>query len=331
VQLEHLGRRAWKIQDLARSRCAMGQPRPMRDRFAARLDLHDQDQLGWGLLGQALLDRGLFDRASTGQRRGRWTGPAAPEQGQTQKAALHGSGVYVKRTRSILEPIAFGLWHPESMRTHAAVLGLVTLVGCGPTLRSGPLYPGRGSSEPSLRCLPDPDIADVEYTRHLREGLALAEESFSLGHPAPPAARDSATLTIWADGPFQTWLTMKTRAVEAARRELDAAAEENHRQRIIAGAVVGMMYEDVARVLGSVPGPVDLEGEPEIRRVYESTLHMQSEPYFSIAERAYEACAANARQPQSMRHWTSFCRERRRNLPGHELASGESEVEVVRE
>jgi hypothetical protein len=212
-----------------------------------------------------------------------------------------------------------------------ALVGLVlALSACGgPRMREGELYAGRASSEPSMECLPDPDIHDDVLTEHMQFGMRLAGESFAVPAPPPPATRNAMALEEWSTTELRPWLERKTAAIEAARRELDAAAEENHRQRIMSGAIVGLMYEDVARVLANVPAPDDLDDEPEILDIYRQTLVSQSRPFVETARRGYVACARNATEPATMRHWIPFCEAREAELPSPDLASGETEVEVV--
>jgi hypothetical protein len=185
-----------------------------------------------------------------------------------------------------------------------------------------------------MECLPDPDVSERALTRTMRFGWTLAEESFLVPPPEAPHDATAQDLRLWSDQVLAPWLQRKTHTIEAARHELDRAAEENHRQRIMGGAIVGLMYEDVGRVLRAIPAPEELESEPEIREVYRDILRSQARPYLEEARRAYSACAQNAVQPPSMRHWSRFCSEREQNLPTsdvvpNDLESGETEVEVV--
>lgn len=169
-----------------------------------------------------------------------------------------------------------------------------------------------------MECLPDPDVTDDFFTAHMQRGRELAIASFSVPDPAIPADHTAATLTAWADGPLRQWIQQKTHAVDAAREELDLAAEENRRQRIIGGAIVGLMHEDVGRIIVSVPVPDDLANEPEILDAFQHVIDGQAAPYFRLARAAYRACALNAVSPEGMQHWSSFCRQRMDRLPGSE-------------
>lgn len=218
------------------------------------------------------------------------------------------------------------------MRASIVWVALVTACG-GAQARSGPLDPGQVDASPSIECLPDPDVERDSLTRRMRFGWTLAEESFSVPPPAPPSDRSALNLETWSEQVLSPWLERKTHTIEAAREELDRAAEENHRQRIMGGAIVGLMYEDVARVLRNIPPPEELHDEPEIQELYQEILQSQARPFLEHARRAYSACAQNAVQPASMRHWSRFCSGRERNLPARSgitgPASGETEVEVI--
>lgn len=215
---------------------------------------------------------------------------------------------------------------PALRATLAAACG--ALLACAS--RSGALHPGRIDGPPGMEALPDADVPEQALSERMRFGLQLAAESFAVAAPAPPPSRRALDLEDWSDGPLRAWIERKTRAIEAARRELDAAAEESHRQRIVGGAVVGLMYEDVARVLSSVPVPEDLDDEPDILAAYRDVIRMQVRPFLETARRAYHACAANATEPPGMRHWSRFCRGRLDGLPGaDEPTAGDTRVEVL--
>jgi len=222
------------------------------------------------------------------------------------------------------------------MRAFILVALTAWLAGCGPGLqmRPGPLNPGRSEADPTMECLPDPDIRQESMTRRMRFGWTLAEESFLIPPPEAPNDHGADSLEQWSEEVLSPWLTRKTHTIEAARRELDEAAEQTHRQRIMGGAIVGLMYEDLARVLRAIPAPHELDDEPEIQEVYQNVLRSQAAPYLEHARRAYSACAQNGIRPESMRHWSRFCTAREDRLPGQsraaeQLRSGETVVEVI--
>lgn len=223
------------------------------------------------------------------------------------------------------------------MRTTVRVLvfgASILAVGCGGSgaNQRSDVFLGRTDGTASMRCLPETDVPTSELTVHAQRGLELAEASFTYEPPPAPASRAARDLTAWSDGPLRTWLAQKTHAIDLARRELDLAADENHRQRILGGAVVGLMYEDVARFLRSVPAPVDLDSEPEILAIYGNLIRSQARPFLELSRAAYRACSLNADRPPGMRHFATFCRERLDGLPESDAPRpGTTEVEVVRD
>ncbi len=162
----------------------------------------------------------------------------------------------------------------------------------------------------------------------------LAEQALELPDP-PPAPMDPTveSLGAWTDTCLQPWLADKNRLVTAARRELDSAAEERLEQRILAGALDGLLHEDVARVLLSIPVPREIaEEEPEIEEAYRYVIAGQAEPYLARSRAAYRACAANARAGERYLAFERFCSQRRASLPMSHREQAEGTVlEVIRE
>jgi len=194
---------------------------------------------------------------------------------------------------------------------------VVVFLGCGASASTAlPPQPGDAEADPRMITLPSADVPAEELTQTMRFGLALAEEAFGVEMPPPPPGGATADLEQWAEGDLRAWLELKSRTVDAARRELDTAAEESHRQRIMAGAVVGLMYEDVARRLSSLPVPAELASDPEIATIFREVIDAQASPFLIHARRAYGACAANADGgPEAMAHWAPYCGRRRSRLP----------------
>lgn len=218
-----------------------------------------------------------------------------------------------------------------------ALLALVA-AACGAPQAAAPAaepLDGDPDAPPSMEVLPSDDRIPGELTEKMRFAWTLAAESFELAPPRrpPPGAR-MQDLQRWSDEELQRWLARKNQLVEAARAELNVAAEETHAQRVWAGALVGLMYEDIARVLLDVPMPLELRREPDIARVYREVVVAQARPYLDHARRAYRACELNGRRRgYRLRRWSRLCEERRVRLPDVDLVPGESSttVEVIRE
>lgn len=173
---------------------------------------------------------------------------------------------------------------------------------------------GDAHGVPSLNALPTDGIDRTDFTADMSHGWDLAKQAFAERVPETPATRDSATLTAWSEGPLAAWIHHRSEVVEVARRELDDAAEESSEQRIVGGAIVGLMYEDVGRAILGIPVPDELEREPEIAAAYRDVIAFQASPWVEHARRAYRACRENARI-HDIAPYAEFCATRGGRLP----------------
>jgi hypothetical protein len=218
-----------------------------------------------------------------------------------------------------------------------ASLGLlVGSMGCASSSTSAhprTFQPGDSAGQPSVEALPSLDVAQTELTPEMRMAALLSAECLNLAPPSQPSDNSTASIAAWSDQELKAWLREKHARAEAARRELDRAAEQNQRQRVMAGALVGLVYEDVARTLLRLPVPSELSSEPEIASMYTELLRTQARPYLLQAHHAYVACSGNAEQLTPLRHWTRFCEQREERLPTSgldDITAGGSNVTVVR-
>lgn len=154
-------------------------------------------------------------------------------------------------------------------------------------------------------------------TAHMQMGWHLAANSTLIEMPQLPTQRDAATLTAWSESVLGTWLSQKQRALTEATAELDLAAEEDPRQRIIGGAIVGLIYENAAQSLLSIPTPSELDSEPTVAEAYREMVAFNAAPYLEHARAAYRACSANAEihEEDVGPTWHAFCAGRLRLLP----------------
>ncbi len=184
-------------------------------------------------------------------------------------------------------------------------------------------------STADLGCLPDSREEREQRSYRMRRGWLLAAHALLM--PPPPGPRD---LDFWAE--LDVWLAHREDAVEAARDELVVAAREDHRQHIVAHAILGLMYEHVARELASIEVPAEgVPREPE-GPDYHDALGRHARPFVDRAKAAYRDCAQNAFHPVDMRPWSRFCEHRDQALPSVFLAPerpprAETTVEVIRD
>jgi hypothetical protein len=203
-------------------------------------------------------------------------------------------------------------------------------LGCAATTTTKPVkFEGDARGRACIEALPSLDVADAELTDQMRMARMLSADSLELPAPAVPADHSASSLTRWSDHELKEWVSAKLKRAEAARTELDRAAIENHRQRILAGALVGLVYEDVARALLVLPIPSELEREPEIGAIFKELMEKQAAPYLFHARLAYAACAGNAAGLSTMNHWSDFCSGREEGLP-KAPEQDEGEVAIAR-
>lgn len=181
-------------------------------------------------------------------------------------------------------------------------------------------YAGDARGRASIEVLPSLDIPESELTAEMRMARLLSAESLELDAPSAPGDHSADQLSAWSDRELKGWLSEKQRRAEAARVELDRAAVQNHRQRIMAGALVGLVYEDIARALLAIPAPSELDSEPEVALMFRELMAKQAAPFLVHAELAYAACAGNALGLDSMAHWSEFCERRGERLPENAAA-----------
>jgi hypothetical protein len=214
------------------------------------------------------------------------------------------------------------------MRWIGAGLALcaLTTVGCAGAVARGKRHryqEGDALGAPRVEALPSLDVAESTLTPEMRMARLLSAECLNLDPPTRPVETTSAAMEHWSDAELKAWMQHKHASAEAARKELDLAATQNHRQRIMAGAMVGLVYEDVARNLLALPTPSELSSEPDIAAMYVDLLRTQATPYLVQARQAYTACAGNAAQLSELRHWSDFCLSREEQLPALGLNAGE--------
>ncbi|MFT3926252.1 MAG: hypothetical protein QM778_27145 [Myxococcales bacterium] len=207
---------------------------------------------------------------------------------------------------------------------------LASVVACAGSQNALPVQGGDTQGPPRVEALPSLDVDDTALSKEMRMARMLSEESLNLPAPPLPSGRTAQDIQHWSEETLAPWLQSKQARAEAARAELDVAALQNQRQRIVAGALVGLVYEDVAQGLLRVPAPRELDSEPEVLAMYHDLLQQQAAPYLMHARLGYDACAANAHALRSLEHWSAFCGERSSHLPsGERLAPGESETSVT--
>ncbi len=180
-------------------------------------------------------------------------------------------------------------------------------------------YPGSVLARPSLNVLPELDVRYTSLSEESQQAWTSAEALFDIDAPLLPERRDAASLNAWSASHFRVWMQQKLSMLDVARQDFDVAGAKSQRERIVAAAIVALMYEEVGRTIVSIPVPDELSSQPKARTNYRQAIYAEARPYLSYAQRAYDACAQNAEFFSPMTHWSGFCAGRAKRL--HQRAS----------
>ncbi len=201
------------------------------------------------------------------------------------------------------------------LRAGVLCAGVLCAGACGSTKPPPARSPGNVMDPPSVLVLPQADVPDEQLSGKMRQALELADESMAMRLPEPPAKQDIQSLSDWSNGRLRYWVTEKRSAISYAEEALDRASYASHRELIVAGAVLALVYEDAARQVARIPVPEEARKDEAALDLYWSLTRRQARPYARRAKRAYRACAKNAEHgPEGMRHWSLFCQGRRQRL-----------------
>jgi hypothetical protein len=191
--------------------------------------------------------------------------------------------------------------------------GVPAAVGGGGTAEEED--PGDPHGPPGIEVLPGTGNSPAFRTERTRRGLIAARETLAARMPAPPADCTQARLQSWIDIRVVEWIEARNRAVEATRYAFASPANPTVEERVMAHAVIGLLQEDTALSLRSIPAPAELDGEPDIQRMYAEVIGSHTAPFESSALLEYRECANTAVDgPDEIRNWALFCDRRFRKL-----------------
>jgi hypothetical protein len=147
-------------------------------------------------------------------------------------------------------------------------------------------------------------------TARTHQGLLLARETLDTAFPVFAGDRTYASLQHWVDTSVVAWLEHRRAQTEATRERL-LEGEPSDAESIVSHAVLGLIHEDTARSLASIPAPSELDSEPEIAGMYRDMIRTQADSFVSSALLELRECADDAyRGPKDMRPWADFCHAR---------------------
>lgn len=170
------------------------------------------------------------------------------------------------------------------------------------------LSPGRPDGPPKLSALPSLPRGEQAGTERTRQGLLVMREAFDAVLPESPAEASYDNLQHWVDGAVVDWIGRRNAKLEQARFEFGVGREPTPAEHIVALAATGLLQEDTARQLATIPSPAELQGEPMVQEVYRDVIRAQARPFLSSALVRYRECADEAHDgPEALRHWAGFC------------------------
>lgn len=192
------------------------------------------------------------------------------------------------------------------------LLGPLGLLGChtdgAETTTPETLSLGDPDGEPRLKVLPSLARDASGRTHRTRHGILVAREGFKARMPATPDDTSYGALQQWVDKDVIAWVGVRNETLDSARYEFGLPKDASPGERIVAMAVIGLLQEDTARELSTIPAPSELDEEPEIAKIYREVIEAHARPFLSSALVRYRECANIAHDgPEDMRHWAGFC------------------------
>jgi hypothetical protein len=198
----------------------------------------------------------------------------------------------------------------------AALVAWLCALGCAaPAIPAAnappPPNPGDPNAAPSLAALPDLPEGTSGNTPRTHQGVLLARQTLAAVIPTPPNDRSYASLQRWIDSVVVAWIEQRRAAAEATRDRFLLEANPSRSELAVTHAVVGLIDEDTALALQSLPTPAELYSEPDIAAMYRDILRTQARTFTSSAVNEFRDCANIGYQaPADMQSWARFCHAR---------------------
>ena len=196
---------------------------------------------------------------------------------------------------------------------------LSCVVGCagagGSAAGPDELSLGDPDAPPTLASLPTLPRAATGRTPRTRQGMLVAREGFEARLPEAPLDLSHSNLQHWVDTEVVAWVGERSKNLDTTRYEFGLVSDASAGESIVGNAVVGLLQEDTARQLATIPAPTELDSEPEIARMYREVIEAHARPFLSSALVGYRDCANTAHDgPEDMRHWAGYCDARFRRI-----------------
>jgi hypothetical protein len=181
---------------------------------------------------------------------------------------------------------------------------------------------GDANARPSLAVLPALPTGASGNTTRTHHGLLVAREALDTTMPTPPHDRSYLSLKSWVDAELVVWLERRREQADLTRARFALETEVSGSERAVSHAALGLIHEDTALWLGTIPAPRELDSEPEIAALYRELVSVQVDTFLNSAVVEFRDCANEAYQAaDDMRGWARFCHARFDRLREDVLAS----------
>jgi len=227
-----------------------------------------------------------------------------------------------------------------SARCIAATLALFGCASAAPqggttpktelVIDEGTLVQGRSPrSEGGLPLLPQ-TLSETSVA--FQSGYAAAEPLLRAAGPTNPPD-DQAGYDAWITATLMPWLDGRGREVEAALRPLGAVTQGPPPERVVAAALVGLLYARMHDQLVAVPPPPSVRADQGLLRIYQDQVHETSAAFVENAVRALRACAVSAAAEHEPIYvpWLELCQGQLGKLQEQEKAAAALHAQLVAE
>jgi hypothetical protein len=190
------------------------------------------------------------------------------------------------------------------------------LAGCAASVHSetpASSEPSRGDPDaaPSLAVLPDAVQNVASDTERVHQGMMMARQVFAKLMPSPPADRSYASLQAWVEEQVAPWVEQRRDSVDETRFQFALGEQSRPADAVVAHAVLGLLHEDTALALSSIPSPTELDTEPEVAAMFRDLIRGQAQPFVNAARSEFADCANTGyRLGDDLRRWAEFCHAR---------------------
>jgi hypothetical protein len=193
----------------------------------------------------------------------------------------------------------------------APLAGCATASTATETAPTANAVSGEASERPALAALPTIERGSSADTRGTHQGLLIARATLDTAMPEPPADRSYAALQRWVDTEVVAWVEHRRAQTEEARERFSLEGDPNESVIAMSHAVVGLIHEDTALSLRSIPAPTELDSEPEIAAMYREIVSAQADTFLNSALVEFRDCANTAYNGKDdMRPFALFCHGR---------------------